>query len=261
MANDKDCAHKNHRERLKRKVRGNGLKCLEYHEVLELLLTYTIPRKDTNPIAHSLINRFGSFSATIDADYHDLLKVDGIGPESALFLNVLSQMKDVYLKSKQEQENIEIKTTMEAVKFFRKFYPIKDKEFMVMVCLNKAKRLIRVFRYVGQSENEVTFDIKQITNNINDNGVNSVVLFHTHPQGVAMPSMSDIVSTQKLVNVCLMNGIDFDDHIILTESNHYSFNTSKAIDVMKNKYVTVFGAGFVDPNILKTIIKNDDIED
>lgn len=258
MANDKDCAHKNHRGRLKRKVKENGLKCLEYHEILELLLTYTIPRKDTNPTAHKLINRFGSFSSVIDADYYDLIKVDGIGPESAMFFNVLSQMKDIYFKSKQEQESIEIKTTNQAVQFFRKFYPIKDKEFMVMVCLNKSKRLIRVFRYEGQSETEVSFDIKQITNNINDNGVSSVVLFHTHPQGEAFPSMSDIVTTQKLVNVCLVNGIDCDDHIILTESNHYSFNMNGIINKMKNKYVTVFGSGFVDPNIIKSLAKNEE---
>ena len=256
MAKEQECAHKNHRERLKKKVKEHGLKCLEYHEILELLLTYTIPRKDTNPTAHKLMNRFGSFSSVIDADYYDLLKVDGIGPESALFFNVLSQMRDFYFKSKQEQESIEIKTTHQAVQFFRNFYPIKDKEFMVMVCLNKNKRVMRVFRYEGVSENEITFDIKQITNNINDNGVSSVVLFHTHPQGNVLPSMSDIVATQRLINSCLTDGIDFDDHIILTESKHYSFNNNGIIYEMKNKYVTVFGAGVVDPKILKVLNKS-----
>ena len=87
----KDNPHKNHRSRLKNKVRKYGLECLEAHEVLELLLTYTIPRKDTNPIGHDLLDCFGTFSNVIDADYFDLLKVKGIGEESALFFNILAQ--------------------------------------------------------------------------------------------------------------------------------------------------------------------------
>ena len=81
MDQKKISPHKDHRQRLKTKVKNYGLECLANHEVLELLLTYTIPRKDTNPIAHNLIEYFGSFSNVLDASYHDLLKVDGIGPE------------------------------------------------------------------------------------------------------------------------------------------------------------------------------------
>ena len=100
MNKPKESSHKNHRSRLKTKVKNHGLECLAYHEVLELLLTYTIPRKDTNPTAHKLIEYFGSFSNVLDANYHDLLKVDGVGPESALFLNFLSQLMEMYNKTK-----------------------------------------------------------------------------------------------------------------------------------------------------------------
>ena len=97
---------KNHRKRLKEKVKKYGLECLAQHEILELLLTYTIPRKDTNPIVHNLMNFFSSFSNVIDADYHDLLKVDG--------------------------------------SFFRKKYSVKGNEFLVLACLGKNKRVIKI---------------------------------------------------------------------------------------------------------------------
>ena len=54
--------HAGHRQRLKDKVRINGLKSLSMHEVLELLLTYTIPQKDTNALAHELIDKYNGFS-------------------------------------------------------------------------------------------------------------------------------------------------------------------------------------------------------
>ena len=135
--------HKNHRNRLKTKVKNYGLECLEYHEVLELLLTYTIPRRDTNPIAHDLIDYFGSFSNVINANYYDLIKVKGVGPETALFINVLSSFMETYNKSKLENKVIILNSTQKCVQFFRDYYPIKVNEFMIMACLSKNKKVIK----------------------------------------------------------------------------------------------------------------------
>ena len=239
MKND---LHKNHRSRLREKVKNHGLECLAYHEVLELLLTYTIPRKDTNPIAHNLIDNFGSFSQVIDADYYDLLKVEGVGPESALFINVLSQFMDIYQKNRMEKKVVVLNTTGKCVKFFRDSYRIKDNEFMVMVCLGKSKRIIKTFVYKGLDEVSVSLDLRNIANRINDSGVSSVVLFHTHPNGSVDPSPADISTTQTILNMCLTHGIDVDDHIILNEAEHYSFAQHAILNDMKFKFVNVFGS-------------------
>ena len=197
--------HKNHRSRLKTNVKNHGLECLAYHEILELLLTYSIPRKDTNPIGHNLIDFFGSFSRVLDSDYHDLIKVDGIGPESALFLSILSQLIEIYNKSKKEEKSYFLNSTAACVQFFRDFYSIKNTEFMIMACLNKSKKVLKAFRYNGKDDTEINFDLKQISNGINDQGVNSIVLYHTHPFGSVQPSTADVATTQKIVNICLMN--------------------------------------------------------
>ncbi len=236
MSIKKENSHKNHRNRLKEKVKKFGLECLEYHEILELLLTYTIPRKDTNALAHDLINHFNSFSNVIDSNYHDLIKVDGVGPESALFLNVLAQFLEVYNKSKLESKIFTLNNTEQAVAFFRESYRIKGNEFMVVACLSKTNRVIKTYLCKGKDETEVTFDLNQIINSINDTGVDSVVLFHTHPNGNVLPSKHDISTTQSFLNMCLIHGINFNDHIILNEGEHYSFKKLGIIDKMKEKY-------------------------
>lgn len=241
MENKKTNIHKNHRQRLKTKVKNYGLESLAYHEVLEFLLTYTIPRKDTNPIGHSLLESFGSFCDVIDADYYDLLKVDGVGPESALFLNSLSALMEIYNKSKQERTSHVLKSAGACVKYFRSFHSIKSTENMVLVGLSANKRIVKVYKYKSDNDVSVSFNLKNIVNQIRVENVNSVVLFHTHPNGKAEPSNEDITATQTMLNMCLSNGIDFDDHIILNETEYYSFNHEGLISKMKAKFATLFG--------------------
>ena len=83
--------HSGHRERLRNAAAKNGINSLEEHQVLELLLTYTIPQKDTNPLAHSLIEKFGSFKNVLDAKPEALLLVKGIGVKTAHFLSTIKQ--------------------------------------------------------------------------------------------------------------------------------------------------------------------------
>ncbi|MBQ8615541.1 MAG: RadC family protein [Clostridia bacterium] len=233
--------HAGHRKRLKTKVENYGLGCLAYHEVLELLLTYTIPRSDTNPTAHNLIDYFGSFCDVIDADYHDLKNIDGIGHESALFINILSQFIDIYNKSKQERKSHVLNSPGASVKFFRSYYSVKLKEYMLVVGLSANKKVVKTYQHIGHDDASVTFDFKTILKHVVGDGVGSVVIFHTHPQGDVEPSNEDILSTQNMVNMCLTNGVDFDDHIILNETDYFSFKSNQLMDKMKLKFTSVFG--------------------
>ena len=255
---EKTNSHKNHRSRLRAKVRKNGLDCLEYHEILELLLTYAIPRKDTNPIGHNLLEYFGGFSNVFDADYHDLLKVDGIGPESALFIRSLSDLVEIYNKSKKEKKTYILNSTTKCVEFFRDFYCVKESEFMIMVCLTKNKKVKKTYRYKGKDDTEISFDLRQIMNSINNQGVSSIVLFHTHPCGDVEPSLADLQTTQKIIGMVLAHGIDVDDHIIFNESEHYSFLKHDLIDKMKTKYLKTIDVGELYFEISKSSTNTDE---
>lgn len=234
MATENVSAHVNHRQRLKLKVKNFGIKCLADHEVLEYFLFYSIPRKDTNGIAHTLIKRFGSLAKVFDADYSDLIKVEGVGPESALMITSLSSLFDVYKSSKSKEKQIVIMSNNDSVKYFRANYEIKRKEYMVLVCLSKTNKVIASYVYDGKDETEITFDLKRISNQICGEGVAAVILYHTHPDGEVVPSFSDIETTQKIIDVCTLYGIDFKDHVIFNEDEHYSFHGHCLIEIMKS---------------------------
>ncbi|MBQ7858523.1 MAG: hypothetical protein IJ347_00090 [Faecalibacterium sp.] len=92
--------HQDHRERMRRRVERYGLESLEEHEALEYLLYFAIPRRDTNPIAHALLNRFGSFAAVLEAAEEELLTVEGVGPSTARFLHAIQAIDRYYVASR-----------------------------------------------------------------------------------------------------------------------------------------------------------------
>ena len=123
---------------------------------------------------------------------------------------------------------------------------------MVVACLGKTKKVVKTYLCNGKDETEVNFDLRKIINSINDTGVDSVVLFHTHPKGGVEPSESDILTTQRFLNICMTNGIVLNDHIILNESEHFSFKKNGLIDNMLSKYNIMFS----DFDNVSTVVKN-----
>ena len=95
--------HDGHRERLKRRFLNEGLDGFEPHQILEMLLFYAIPRRDTNEIAHALLERYGSLSGVFDADPNDIATVSGMGLHSALLLSFVPQVSRFYFKDNRSR--------------------------------------------------------------------------------------------------------------------------------------------------------------
>lgn len=217
--------HKGHRQRLKDRVREGGLKALKEHEVLELLLTYTIPQKDTNELAHQLLKTYGNINAVINAGYKNLLKNKGIGDETALFFSVLNDFYSLYRKNADSTQQIFLRTTQDCVNYFRTHHLIGNKEAMYLVCLNNMSKYIKEIELGGNSDVEILFNIKDIAAQLMDSNIANVVMFHTHPAGNTNPSKADIIATKDVLNVCGMLKINLCDHIIFNEQGHYSMGT------------------------------------
>ena len=210
--------HSGHRTRLRNRVKNHGLNSLSEHEVLELLLGYAIPRKDTNALAHKLINNFGSISKVIDADYNELRKIEGIGENAAFLINVISSFMPIYKESKAKEDDIIIKNTFDAINYFRRRFDVGAKEFMHVIGLSKMCKIVTSFSFEGKTDDEVSFDLKTFMDKINNDNINSVMMFHTHPNGKAEPSENDLITTQRFVYICSLYGIKFLDHLIFTET-------------------------------------------
>ena len=224
-------SHKGHRQRLKNKALESGVECWPHHEVLELILTYTIPYKDVNPLAHELIEQFGSLGNVLDAGYEHLRKINGVGHETALFLSLLPDIFDKYNASKQI-DAVYMDTPYKCVQYFKSISHVKNYEEFIVFCLDNKKRLVKTIKMNSGKSSNVSFSLNNFSNQIAFPANKSIIVMHSHPGGDANPTMQDIKATRQLIATCLSVGVAIDDHIIVSDNNEFSFKNDYAFSQM-----------------------------
>ena len=140
MSTQKDNKH-GHRDRLRTRLAKAGRTAFADHELLELLLTYAIPRKDTKQLAKNLIDRFGSFAAVFDQPKDCLLQIEGIGPQTSVFLSAIRASLTRYLEQKVENART-ISKPEDVAEFLRVHLGANQRECLMILCLNDANRLV-----------------------------------------------------------------------------------------------------------------------
>ena len=225
MEDKKKHAHEGHRERLREKAISAGIDHWPQHEVLELILTYCIPHKDVNPLAHELIDKFGSLSGVLDAGFDQLRKINGIGDKSATFLSLFPDFFSRYTSSKNIDPII-LDSTPKCVNYFRTQCRVKKYEQFYVFCLNAKKKLIKTSHIDSERSSSVNIQLKDFVEIITSCQCRAIVVMHTHPGGVSQPTQSDAIATQKFMEICKTLGISFDDHIILADNEYFSFRHS-----------------------------------
>ncbi|MFQ6724132.1 MAG: JAB domain-containing protein [Clostridia bacterium] len=232
MKEQKKHSHNGHRQRLKLKALEAGIEHWPHHEVLELLLTYTIPYKDVNPLAHELINTFGSLGNVIDAGYEQLKKIDGIGHETALFLTLLPDIMLKYTASKNV-DSILMDAPNKVVEYFRSIDRVRGTERFYVFCLNGQKKLAKTLKFDSEFSSSVNISTSSVAKKILATDCKRVVILHTHPSGICQPTDLDIDATKKLISSLVTIGVDIADHIIVTHNQYYSFAGSLLMDNLK----------------------------
>lgn len=213
--------HEDHRKRLKKQFRDGGLDNFSEFQILELLLFYAIPRKDTNPIAHRLIDRFGSLSQVLEAPVEELEKVDGIGPNAALLLRLITEVARAYMKDRTENHKI-LRSINECGDYLKSFFIGRRVEMVYLLCLD-AKCKVLGCREVGEgSVNSANVPIRRIVEIALGYNASSVVLAHNHPSGLALPSQEDIATTRRVAAALSMVDIQLVDHIIVADDDYVS---------------------------------------
>ncbi len=221
--------HKGHRQRLKSRAVASGINNLPVHEVLELLLTYTIPYKDVNPLAHALINHFGSFSNVLEAGYEQLVHFNGIGHETAQFLDFMPQFFRVFQDSKQSGK-IVLNNTSACISYFKNLITSSNFEEAYILSLDGNKKLLRKDYFTSNSSSSISIEHSNFANVVFGGRTKYVIIMHTHPSGSALPSKSDIASTSKVLDMCKMFGIKLIDHMIIGDDEYYSFTENNLFD-------------------------------
>ena len=132
--------HKGHRQRMRARVEQYGLESLEPHEALEYVLYITNTRKDTNGLAHVLMDRFGDFAGVLDASEEDLLTVEGVGPSTARMLHLLPQVGRYYTQCAVNGKKC-MKTTDQLVEYLMAQFAGTVQERALLAALDGRSRI------------------------------------------------------------------------------------------------------------------------
>jgi DNA repair protein RadC len=217
--------HTGHRQRLKQQFLKNGLDGFTDFQVLELLLFYCIPRVDTNPIAHRLIEHFGGLDQVLDAKPEELMQVEGIGEHAATFLTLITAAGRYY--QIKRSENTKILTTVEACgRYLLPFFHGRTNETVFLLCLDAKCKVIACEKVGEGSVNSASVPIRRIVELALANHATSVVLAHNHPSGIAVPSSEDVVSTRRTASALAAVDIILVDHIIIADDDFVTLGQS-----------------------------------
>lgn len=217
--------HEGHRKRMKERFLKSGLDDFAPHNVLELLLFYSIPRGDTNPIAHRLIDAFGSLSGVFDATPEELMKVSGVGESTAILISMIPQMARKYLEDKADAVNVVGGCGDIGAYLLPKFVG-RTNEALMMVSIDNKNKVISCSVVAEGTVDSAKVSRRKVMEEAMKVKATRVILAHNHPRGVAVPSAEDVAMTREIGRLFAQVGIELVDHIIIADDDYVSMAAS-----------------------------------
>ena len=210
--------HDGHREKMRQRFMTGGLDAFADHEILELLLYYAIPRRDTNPIAHALMERYGSLPAVLAAPMEDLKRTEGIGESAAVLLHLVPQVCR-RARLAQVGEDQVLNSSERAGAYLLECFDGESREVIYQLCLDRKGKLLACKRLGEGSVASADLDVRRLVENAILTGASAVILAHNHPRGVALPSDGDYTATMRVRAALNAIGIELADHIIVADGD------------------------------------------
>lgn len=210
----KENVHRGHRDRLKSKFLTYGEEVLSEHEFLELLLFFSVPQKDTNELAHKLINEFGSFSQLIEADYEVLRNIDGVKDHTACLLKVALSCASKYISQKNDISKTRI-TPQNIGTFAQNLFLGHNEEASYALLLDKDCYIKKVKRISTGTMNYTPMYPREVVKFALSQNEPYLILMHNHPNGTPQPSEDDIETTKTLINALNYVDVRLVDHVIV----------------------------------------------
>lgn len=220
--------HEGHRERLRERFVNEGLDAFEDHNVLELLLMFSIPVRDVNEDAHRLIEQFGSVSSVFDAKFSDLCKVKGIGEKSAILIKLMTELFRRYELDKLNKDDVVLNSAELVAKYISKYYTGVTEEKLYLICLDSNCRLLSCDLISSGTVNATPINNRTIAERAYAVNASNLILVHNHPSGISAPSRQDTDITMKLAETLSAIGLRLSDHIIIgADGEYFSFKKNK----------------------------------
>lgn len=222
--------HKGHRERVRQKFLKSGFESFADHEKLELLLFYSIPRKNTNELAHSLLSHFKTLSGVFDADIDALMEIDGITESTAILLKLILSFSREYVNSGNER--ILLGSTKALCEYFKGLYIGEKNEKIRVACIDDKLKLIDCTVIAEGVPGKVGINIRKLVEFTYRNNCERIALAHNHPNGDILPSDADIKATTELFKALKPVGITLIDHVIVAGGQAISLKDSGAFTLL-----------------------------
>lgn len=207
-------SHYGHRERMRARFQKSGLEDFQSHEILELLLFYALPQKNTNPIAHELIQEFHSLSGVFDADIQDLKQIKGISEYTAVFLKLIPQVCQQYQLDKMREHTV-LDSVQKLCDYVKAQLSCHTEERVLLVCLNESLQLLHCETVSKGTTQSTMLDVHRIVECAIRMRSSRVVLAHNHPNAGAEFSDADLFATQQLRRILDSMQIQLLDHIVV----------------------------------------------
>ena len=217
--------HDGHRDRMRKRFLENELNGFADHEALELLLYYAIPRGDVNPLAHALLDRFGSLSGVFSAPVELLAQVKGVGTQTAVLLRLVPQIAQRARLTDLERE-LALNTRARVGQYLLELFSRERNEAVYEICLDGKGKLLACRRLGEGSASAVNLDIRKVVQNAIVYAASSVILAHNHPSGVALPSQEDHAATLRVKAALEAIDVRLEDHIVVADHDFISFSQS-----------------------------------
>ena len=219
----KEQLHSGHRERVKERFLRDGLTGFDEHNVLELMLFYAIPQRDTNELAHKLINEFGSLDGVMKASVEELCKVPGVGRNTATLLKLFPEV-DRYNDLSKHKLRPHMSRGDEIAAYARARNRDRTEEVFGVIGLDTRCRFL-IYEEVSHGGTATTeINLRP--------GAACVVLVHNHPSGNLTPSTTDLATTRQLIDIFHMMQLKVLDHLIVSDDDYASMRAIKQFSTM-----------------------------
>ena len=235
--------HSKHRERMRERFLKNGFEGYAPHEVLEMLLYNALPRRDTNELAHRLVNRFGSVSEVLNAEVEELTSEKGVTLNVAVYLKEIAELVRLYRKESSEKKK-KIITYTDMEKYVLPLMEESKREELLLVCLDGGKNIVGKKMWQG-SVNRILTPVRELVRVAMSKEATSVIISHSHPGGFAIPSNEDDRYTQKLYAALMAVDIVLLEHLIVGKGERYSYLKENKLDKIRINCASLYGESVV----------------
>lgn len=220
-----EVGQKDHRKRLREQYLQDPNANMTDRQLLEMFLTYAIPRKDVKPYVYELLNEYGTLDNIFNADLDELENVKGLGEASAIMFHVVGKIHNKINQDKQT-ERVLLNSSTKAVNFIRERIAREKNETFLVITLDSANRVINCHRVSDGTQMEVNFNRQKMFRKILNDDAYGVILAHNHPNATAEPSGADQDTTLMVLGVLRKMGIKLKDHIIVSPDDSFCMSGS-----------------------------------